>query len=128
MIGSLLTWTHIVVAYQIAHGGSHAEALHHTAEVTRQTFGVSVAAGLYVNFAFAGVWTFDACGRLWGRYDCWPRLWRRSVHLFLAFIVFQATVVFGGLPMRLAAAAGFTAMLTVRLMAARNEACRAGGR
>lgn len=121
LIGSLLTWIHIVLAYQIAHGGSHAEALHHTAEVTRQIFGVPVAAGLYVNFAFAGLWTLDACGRLWGGYNRWPPLLKRLIHLFLAFVLFQATIVFGSCPMRWTAAAGFTAMLAVRGMAAKDR-------
>lgn len=87
---------HTAVAMHCAHGWSHAAAYAHTASAG------GVGAGVYVNYAFVLAWVLDA---LWavvspGRYARRSRWLTRAVYGFLAFVVFNATVVFGGWPAR----------------------------
>ncbi len=96
----LLIW-HVFVAYQRL--GSHADVVEHT----RRTAGVGW--GVYVNYLFAAVWLADtvwltAATRSYARR---PRWVGRMVHGFLAFVVFNATVVYGELPTRLAGGVWF---------------------
>jgi hypothetical protein len=81
---------HVVFAMKFAHHWSHADAFEHTRE--RSGFG----AGIYVSHLFSLVWTLDV---LWwwlapagyARRSPWVD---RLLHAFMAFIVFNGTVVF----------------------------------
>lgn len=82
---------HIVFAFGLAHGWSHEAAVRHVAAAGG--FGW----GIVVNYAFAAVWLADA-GWWWANpqsYASRPRRVGGAVHGFLAFVVFNATVVFG---------------------------------
>jgi hypothetical protein len=83
--GCAIFLVHVGLAFHFYHHWSHAEAYAATA---RQS---GIGWGLYFNYAFAIVWVADV---LW-----WGRL-RASwigilIHSFLAFMFFNATVVFG---------------------------------
>lgn len=97
-IGRLLyTWAcglallHIAVAFHVGHGWSHESAYRHTEEVG------GFGPGLYVNYAFAAIWLADGVWA-WISLDDylnrsrWLSWW---VFLFMAFIIFNAAVVFG---------------------------------
>jgi len=112
-LGSILLWTHIILAYLIDHGGSHAAAVQHTEEVlTRQGVGFVVPnIALSINWLFATCWSADTLIGLmmvssphkmdaqtrqfslnsWG----WViRGWKKGFGWFALFIWFNATVVF----------------------------------
>lgn len=89
----VLCFLHIALAFHLGHGWSHENAWEHT----RQTGGYGD--GVYVNYAFALVWLADV---IWlcvafDSYFARPRWLSWSVHLFLAFVVINAAVVFGGI-------------------------------
>lgn len=82
---------HIVFAFGLAHGWSHGAAVRHVAATGG--FGW----GIIVNYVFAAVWLADAAW-WWATpagYAQRPRRVGYVVHGFLAFVVFNATVVFG---------------------------------
>ncbi len=90
-LGFLAFLAHLFAAFHLGHHWSHADAY-------RQTEATSgVGEGIFVNYLFGVVWLGDA---LW--LAVWPdRYARRSrwvgwfVHGFLAFIAFNATVIYG---------------------------------
>lgn len=87
---------HIAIAFHLGHGWSHEAAWEHT----RQAGGYGD--GIFVNYAFALVWLLDA---LWlclafDAYFARPRWLHWAIHGFLAFVVFNAAVVFGSLGSR----------------------------
>jgi hypothetical protein len=90
-LGLIAHLWHVRLAFAVYHGDSHAAAVEHT----RQTAGVGW--GMYVNYLFAAVWLADtlwltAATRSYARRPQWVG-W--AVHGFLAFVVFNATVVYG---------------------------------
>ena len=101
--GAAFAALHVAVAMHAAHGWSHAAAYAHTAEVG------GWGPGVFVNHAFVLVWASDAAwlGLSPASYARRPRWLWWLVHGFLAFVVFNAAVVFGSGWPRWAAAAGF---------------------
>src|SRR5262245_34878815 len=100
--GCLVFLVHVLCAFHQVHGWSHAAAYAETARQTEELFGFSSGAGLYLNYVFTAVWAADA---LWWwrwpeRYPRRPRWLNISVHAFLVFMAFNATVVFGTGPTR----------------------------
>lgn len=95
--GAILNLLHALSAFTLIHGWSQAVAMEHTAEQTQSVIGISAGYGLYVNYAFTLLWIADAV--IWWSVGInWPyrsraRFW--ATHLVFAFIVFNATVVFG---------------------------------
>ena len=89
-----LLWVHIAVAFHLGHGWSHRAAWEHT-----RTVG-GYGDGIFVNYAFALVWTADAAWALAapGSYRTRSRWLHGAVHGFLAFVVFNAAVVFATTP------------------------------
>jgi hypothetical protein len=90
-LGCVLCLLHIAVAFHQGHGWSHEAAWEHTKQVG------GYGDGVYVNYAFALVWLVDA---VWlcvafDSYFTRPRWLHWTIHGFLAFIVFNAAVVFG---------------------------------
>ncbi len=85
---------HVALAFQYLHHWSHAAAFQHTAERTAQAIGRAVGEGIYVNYVFLAWWFADLM-LLW----TWPAVrtpaYRGAVHGFFAFILFNATIVFG---------------------------------
>ena len=87
----MLLLLHIAIAFHLGHGWSHEAAWEHT----KQAGGYGD--GIFVNYAFALVWLLDA---LWlcvafDSYFARPRWLNWTIHGFLAFVVFNAAVVFG---------------------------------
>jgi hypothetical protein len=95
--GCLAFLLHVAAAFHFVHHWSHtaayAETARQTAEITRLDWG----GGLYFNYLFAAVWLADV---IWwwvnpNGYESRPRWIEGFVQAFMAFIVFNATVVFG---------------------------------
>ncbi len=95
---------HLAVAMAVAHGWSHAHAFAHTAEVS------GFGPGLYVSYAVIALWGFDAvagaCGLPWRRLHTFTRA-------FVAFVMFNATVVYGTWPGKLLGVAAFGTLVAV---------------
>lgn len=74
------------------------DALKETARRTAGLTGSSSGNGIYLNYLMALIWAIDAAW--WLRrpagYELRPRSIEIAVHTFLAFMFFNAVVVFGG--------------------------------
>jgi hypothetical protein len=78
------------------HQWSHDAAYEETARQTAELFGVRSGSGLYFNYAFTGVWALDVVW-IWRRAETHrrrPRWITIAIHSFMAFMFFNATVVF----------------------------------
>ncbi len=93
LAGWVAALTHVVVALDVAHGWSHADVLAHSERVA------GFGPGVYANAPFLIAWLADAVIRV-ARPAGPSRRWALAVHGFLAFIVFNATVVYGSWPAR----------------------------
>lgn len=100
--GCLVFLLHVGCAFHEVHGWSHAAALHHTAAQTEIVVGFATGAGLYLNYAFLLIWAGDAL--YWWvrpeRYRARTRWITLTLHGFLFFMAFNATVVFASGPTR----------------------------
>lgn len=118
---------HTVIAIVGVHGGSHHLAWEHTRQVTLARTGWDSGAGLAVNYLTLGLWVFDTLA-----WWIWPAaVWRRSCqrlfHIYLGFMMLQATVVFG--PSGWGPAAGVAGVILVVLAVrrrVRHDAVRKG--
>lgn len=94
--GCLALVAHIALAFHFTHHWSHAVAYEETARQTAEVVGLDWGGGIYANYAFAMVWLLDVAW--WWRgleaYRSRPRWIDWIVQGFLAFIAFNATVVF----------------------------------
>ena len=89
-LGLVAYLVHVAVAFHLAFGWSHADAVSHTRERS------GVGEGIYASHLFTLVWTLDVC--------CWwlapeshanRRAWVGwTLHGFMAFMVFEGTVVY----------------------------------
>ena len=90
---------HLISAFHFYHGWSHQAAYADTARQTQELFGLNWGGGLFINYALLLAWIVDIawwwqsgldsyCKRPWPLVIAW--------HGFLIFIIFNATVVFGG--------------------------------
>ena len=96
-VGAAFSVAHLVFAFSHVHGWSHEHAVQHTAEATERMIGIKNGQGVWVNYVFTIVWLAD-CLRLWrlsGQESHGSRWLDRVIHGFLAFVVLNATVVFG---------------------------------
>ena len=120
---------HVAAAFHFYHGWSHTNAVHFTARQTWETVGIDWGGGLYANYAFSLIWTADVAAWWWIGWQ-YPLLHRRmyaAVQILFAFMVFNATVVFGPTWWRWAAAGACAALASaaiLRLRRKRNEAPR----
>lgn len=94
----LLVVAHVICAFHFQHRWSHTAALAHTAEMTQRVVGWYWSGGLYINYAFLLLWGADIwC--LWFRdapaghsaFGIRPL----AMQLLAAFMMFNATAVFG---------------------------------
>lgn len=58
--GAIAMWIHIIIAYWLAHGGSHTAAVEHVARRTYDAMGWQSGIGIYANFVVTLVWTVTA--------------------------------------------------------------------
>lgn len=70
--GAVLCTLHMLIAFGVRHGWSHAAAAADIARRTADVFGVSWGGGIYVNYLFGAVWLAEAW---WWRAD--PRAYAR---------------------------------------------------
>jgi hypothetical protein len=94
--GFLVFLTHVAAAFQWVHHWSHSAAYEETALQTAALLGVNSGVGLYCNYAFSAVWALDVIWLL-GSAETYRRrpLWIAvAIHGFMAFMFFNATVVF----------------------------------
>src|SRR5262249_18531621 len=101
--GARLAWTigctaflaHVICAFSFYHHWSHSAAYEETARRTEELVGVYWGGGLYLNYLFAVLWTVDVV-YWWRNLDrSRGRRIRIAIQVYLAFIAFNATVVFG---------------------------------
>lgn len=98
----LVFLTHVAAAFQFVHHWSHVEAATATDRRALELIGRPAPNGIYYNYAFLLVWTFDVAW-LWlapQSYARRPRPIGWLIHGFLLFIVVNATIVFGHGPVR----------------------------
>lgn len=100
--GCVLLWAHVGCAFSFVHGWSNAAAVGSTARQTQAVTGIDSGFGVYLNYLLMVLWAGDV---LWWwisprtfatRSAIADRLWQG----FLAFIWFNATVVFAAGPVR----------------------------
>jgi hypothetical protein len=87
---------HIGAAFHYYHQWSHAAAVADTARQTGEIIGWKFGEGIYFNYLFAAVWLGD-CFWWWRSpqsYWLRARWMTAAIHAYLAFIAFQAVVVF----------------------------------
>ncbi len=94
--GVVLTSIHVVIAMAVAHGWSHAAAIDATARATRTMFGVDWGGGVYVNYAFTGLWAAETVW--WGvapaAYARRPFVVKWMLRAFYLVIIVNAAIVF----------------------------------
>jgi hypothetical protein len=102
MAGALLMAVHVGLAFDRVHAWDHAAAVAETARQTGEAVGWFWGGGVYVNYLFLLVWTADAAW--WclapAQYVRRSRRLAFAIHAFLAFILFNAVVVFADGPTR----------------------------
>lgn len=94
-VGAIIFLAHIAAAFHFYHGWSHAAAFEHVCKQTLLFTGYDSGFGLYLNELMAVWWIMDVV--CWSRNLRWPEnrgaYW--SLQAFFAFMMFNATVVFG---------------------------------
>lgn len=101
-VGCVIYLAHVACAFQFFHGWRHTAAYQETARRTAALFGWDWGGGLYLNYAFTIAWVVDV-GWWWRgleRYQARPRGVDAAVQGFMAFMAFNATVVFETGPVR----------------------------
>jgi hypothetical protein len=98
-VGCGLLWLHVVGSWWLVHSFRWEQMWQHTAEVTERMTGINTGMGVLWNLVALVVWTADCLAG-------WPvaplvgapvparSRWRRAVEIYLAFLWFQAAVVF----------------------------------
>jgi hypothetical protein len=100
---------HVGIAFDLVHHWSHRAAYEETARQTAGVTGLNWGGGIYANDALLLVWVVDVLW-WWGNpesYKSRPRSMMWSIHGFLAFMWFNAAVIFAHGWMRWAGLAGF---------------------
>ena len=95
-IGCMSLIAHVVAAFHYYHQWSYNSALVETARLTSEVYGWYWAGGLYINFLVLAVWSADVLW-WWRGFETYRQrssIFSRSLHIFLWFIFFNATVVF----------------------------------
>ncbi len=96
-IGCIWYLIHVACAFEFYHDWSHTAAYEHTANQTAAVTGWHWGGGLWVNYAFTLAWILDCIA--WWRTDPTAHPKRRWLYILtqsvFAFLVFNATVVFG---------------------------------
>lgn len=96
-LGLVAFFAHFVCAFHFEHDWSHTKALAATAKQTAERTGTETGVGLYLNYAFTLVWLADCVW--WHRakhsHEERPAWLGGTIHGYMAFMWFNATVVFG---------------------------------
>lgn len=110
--GCLMLFVHVACAFQWVHHWSHRAAYETTAQQTAALTGVASGSGVYVNYAVLVVWLCDVCW-WWApaHHESRARKTGWLLQGFLAFVWFNATVVFGHGVIRWLGSAAWVALL-----------------
>jgi hypothetical protein len=98
--GIVLCAIHIVITMGLVHGWSHAAALEATAQQTESVYGLRWGGGIYVNYLFVGVWTFDTWWHSRPNRPSGDRWLRLPLRVFYLMVIANAAVVFARPHMR----------------------------
>ena len=123
-VGCAVYLVHVVFAFQFLHHWSHAAAVEHAARRTREVVGFEFGAGIYVNYAFTLLWIADVAW-WWRRSQTGqavPLVYYWAVQAIFAFMMFNATVVFGPAFWKWVAAAALLAIVVLRMLMPRTPA------
>lgn len=95
--GCLMLFVHVACAFHFVHHWSHREAYEATAQQTAALTGLASGSGVFVNYAVLAVWLCDVCWWWWApsHHESKARKTQWLLHGFLAFVWFNATVIFG---------------------------------
>ncbi|MBX9680066.1 MAG: hypothetical protein K2X38_14990 [Gemmataceae bacterium] len=115
LMGWATCLVHVFVAFHLAHQWSHDRAVEATAKQTADLVGFPFGGGVWINYAFLAIWGMDAAWRWRFPSRYWMRSagWHWTILGFLAFIMFNATVVFGGWRGRIVGVAGVATLVIV---------------
>ncbi len=117
-LGCACYLAHVILAFECVHHWSHQLALDHTAAETQRVTGLGRGDGIWVNYLFTGIWIADVVRLVFSRQR--ERETARpidiGIQLLFAFIVFNATVVFGPPVYRLLAVPVLLVLLSARLI------------
>ena len=119
-VGCIGMIVHVACAFHFQHGWSHAAAWEHTRQRTLELTGWNSGAGLYFNEAMTVLWLVDVVG--WWKILDWPRrqrVWFWIVQCVFAFMMVNATAVFGPGYWRVVAVAFVGALVWGRFAARR---------
>ncbi len=109
IVGWWALLVHVVLAFVLFHGASWQAAYDHTARATLAATGWNSGAGLWFNIVTLLVWGADVLIRQPSA--TFPHFfrsrWDLCCQLYLAFMLFNATVVFGSPAARVAGCLGF---------------------
>ena len=97
LVGALMMLVHVLLSFHFRHHWSHDAAVFETARQTKELIGWDWGGGVWLNYLLVVVWLGDA---LWlnlakGHYLSRGKWITWFVQGFLAFMWFNATVVFG---------------------------------
>lgn len=101
--GAAALISHVLLAFHLVHGWDHEAAERSVARETYEHTGLDWGGGIYVNHAFAVLWTVDAA--MWWatrrRYEARSRSFDAVVQIAFLFMFVNATIVFGAAHARL---------------------------
>ena len=102
LAGAVAFVAHVVAAFDRVHQWSHAAAFQRTLRDS------GLGEGIYVSYGFGLVWLVDALWTL-ARAEALRQAsrWRPALHLFMAFIIFNGTIIYETGPIRWAGAIAF---------------------
>lgn len=93
----LLCVVHVICAFHFRHHWDHDVAIQHTANMTEGVVGIHWGGGLYINYVFLVCWGTSVAGT-WRQTPAVRRITQQltgGMHAFVAFMMINATVVFG---------------------------------
>ncbi|MCB1229648.1 MAG: hypothetical protein KDN19_05250 [Verrucomicrobiae bacterium] len=115
-IGLVAYLLHVMAAFAGFYRWSHAVAYAETARQTAEQTGFSSGFGLWLNYLVAALWGIDVA-RWWITGKVRPEGMMRKLwwgwHVFLAFMIFNGTIVFGHGPVRWYGVAIFTVLAAI---------------
>jgi hypothetical protein len=127
-LGCAVYLAHVVFAFQFLHHWSHAAAVEHAARRTFEVTGFEFGAGIYLNYAFTLFWMADVV--LWWRRSLAGRAisgaYYWTVQAIFAFMMFNATVVFGPAFWKWVAGAAVIVLVALRMLLPRTPALAIG--
>lgn len=109
----IFTWIHVFSSYGLVHNWNHANVLKHTGDESYAVIGIRVPWGVYANFLFAGVLSGYSVWMIFKK--CRHTVVDSIVYIFLAFIVFNALVIFKTGSIRWFGLIGFAAIILLHL-------------